>query len=131
MHPAQHAQDVAAVLAALQPLLQRQSRALRDGDADALPAIDAALRQHLALLSRLTARGPLPASARDLLLTLQSQAAASQTMLARRLSDVRLSLEALGAASPDLQEAGLHATYGRGGMAMYGGGRRSGGFARA
>lgn len=131
MHPGQHAQDVATVLSALQPLLQRQARALRDGDADALPVIDAALRQHLALLSRLTARGPLPPSAREPLLALQAQAAAAQTMLARRLGNVRLSLEALGAGSPGLQEAGVHATYGRGGMATYGGGRRSGGFARA
>lgn len=122
--------DLAATLVALEGLLARQSQALRDGDADALPALAAEVRPHLAALARLAPRGRAPQALRPLIEGLQAQAAASQVALGRRLHDVQQSLDALGAGSARLQDHQLRGTYGRAGTPA-GGVVSAGGYGRA
>lgn len=99
-----------AQLAALQRLLQAHAEAARDGDADALAACAAAVRQQLAALAR--AR---PAAADiPLLESLLQQCIRTQSFLARRQQDVERSLDALRAGAPDAALAppvyGVHGT---------------------
>jgi hypothetical protein len=122
--------DVAATLAALEPLLARQAAALKDGDAEALAPIAAALRPQLAALARGVGRNPLPASLRPRVVALSAQCEAAQALLARRALAVGQSLTALGAGQSRMQELSLRGTYGASG-AMGAGSWRSGAVERA
>jgi hypothetical protein len=122
--------DLAASLAALEPLLARQAAALRAGDAEALAPLAAALRPQLAALARVVGRGPLPAASRPRIAALSAQCEAAQTLLARRAMAVEQSLGALGAGQERAQELKLRGTYGANG-AMGAGVWRSGAVERA
>jgi hypothetical protein len=122
--------DLAAALAALEPLLTLQADALRDGDAEALGPLTTALRPQLAVLARVLARGPLPAGLRPRIVALSAQCEAAQTLLARRALDVEQSLAALGAGQERTQDLKLRGTYGATG-AMGAGTWRSGAVEKA
>ncbi|HZY18576.1 MAG TPA: hypothetical protein VFE82_08840 [Ramlibacter sp.] len=107
--------DLAAAVAALEPLQQAQYQAVRDGDADTLASLAAAMRPSLAVLARHAGQGELPAALRPRLATLAAQAGAARTVATRRSLDVQRSLEALGRLHGGLQEHQQRGTYGAGG----------------
>lgn len=86
-------------LAELALLLQRQGEAARDGDADALDACSAQIRQRLNVL----ARTPLPKgeASHSALQALLQQCVRNQALVARRQHDAERSLAALRAGAPD------------------------------
>lgn len=122
--------ELATALAALEPLLQRQGTALREGDADALAAASMLMRQPLAVLARHARTATLPAAWRARLESMAAQAEAARTMLARRSLDVDRSLSALGASAARLQDRELRGVYGQP-RGFSGGALRSGAFERA
>lgn len=121
--------ELTAALAALEPLLEQQSTALRAGDADALPALVAAMRPPLAVLARHAPHG-LPAALRPRVEALAAQAQAAQITLARRTQDVQHSLAALGQGHAGLQELQQRGMYGHRGT-VAAAAWRSGGYERA
>jgi hypothetical protein len=120
--------ELAAAVSALEPLLARQSGALRAGDADALPALAAAMRGPLAVLARHAPRG-LPEALRPQVEALSAQAATARVLLARRAHVVQESLAALGRSHAGLQEIQQRGVYGQGGGLSAG--WRGGAFERA
>lgn len=99
-----------ARLAALQQVLQAHAEAARDGDADALAACAAAVRQQLSDFARTR---PAPADI-PLLQSLLQECIRTQSFLARRQQDVERSLAALRAGAPEAPLAppvyGVHGT---------------------
>jgi len=122
--------ELATALAALEPLLQRQGTALREGDADALAAASMLMRQPLAVLARHARTATLPAAWHARLEAMAAQAEAARTMLARRSLDVERSLAVLGASASRLQDRELRGVYGQP-RAFASGALRSGAFERA
>jgi hypothetical protein len=109
-------QDERAVtLDELDRLLGQQAQAIRQGDADALPALAEQLQQRLGLLARGTRGQPLPQAWRARLQALIRRAHGSQSALARRQHDVERSLAALAANLPGLQQLQAGRVYGAGG----------------
>jgi hypothetical protein len=102
-----------AALVELERLLDRQVDAIRQGDADALPALAEQLRQRL---GQLAAGRTLAPGCRPALASLMQRAGASQAMLARRQRDVERSLKALTAGMPGLQDMQALRVYGASGL---------------
>lgn len=86
------------LLAGLERSLAEQAAALRDGDADALPALAQAVRDQLVRVAR-EARALRP-SDRARVAHLLRLCRESDAMLQRRLYDTRRTLQALAAAAP-------------------------------
>lgn len=112
------------MLAQFEQLLAAHAAAVREGDADALPALAQALRGQLSALTR----QPLPAAERARLQALLQQCARQQLMLQRRVQEMQRRLQALADAVPQAPEA--PPTYGAQGF-LAAPLRRSRGFAAA
>lgn len=116
-------------IAQLETIVARQQDHLRRGEADALPALDAALRTGLALLGAQVRAGGLPPALKPRLAALASSVETCWRLAQRRGQHAQAALEALGAGQARHQEAKLQGVYGRGGGVSSG--WRSGGAAVA
>jgi hypothetical protein len=107
-------------LAQLETLVARQQHALRRGEADALPALDAALRTGLALLGAQVRAGGVPHSLKPRLAALSRAAEMSWRLAQRRGQAAESALEVLGVGQARLAEARLQGVYGRTGAVSSG-----------
>ncbi|TFZ08370.1 hypothetical protein [Ramlibacter humi] len=116
-------------IAQLETIVARQQEHLRRGEADALHALDAALRTGLALLGAQVRAGGLPLALKPRVAALSLACETCWRLAQRRGQDAEAALQALGAGQTRLQEARLRGVYGRtGGVSS---GWRSGGTAIA
>lgn len=107
------------LLARVHDVLLQQEQALRDGHADALPALDAQLQQALLMLRRACAGGGLQL-APQVLQALSQHAGRNQALLQRRQLAVAEALGALGAGQPLHEGVRSRSTYTPGGQVAAG-----------
>lgn len=106
-----------ALLDELDALLARQAQHVRDGEADALAAVEDVLQQRLGLLARASAGRAIPEPMRERIAAMARRVHGTQTMLVRRQQAVQRSLDVLGAGHAGLQDARNTVVYGaRGGL---------------